>query len=259
LNNLLSTKSNTILLATVLLTGTIVLLTPSFMADAQAKPYYGQDNNYNKQYIKNVNIKSIKCNNISVNVNGLELDVLPPVLANLLQGDEAERGTSSYESNGYGGQQSGYDNNKEDFKFVCINNNNNTIAGPDNPASLPSPPSPPETNANLIVIKHVINDNDGTATASDFLMSPQTFNIFQGGCTQGTNPTFYPSFPASESGTNVPLLVNDQGICYSVSEGHNPSEIGEYEASSEGCIDIIMPSETKTCTWTNNDIPNTSN
>ena len=78
---------------------------------------------------KDVSVKSIKCNNVNVNVNGLELNVLPPSLANLLQGDEGDNGASSYGSNGYGnggsyGGQSGYDNS---FKFVCINNNNNTV------------------------------------------------------------------------------------------------------------------------------------
>jgi len=110
--------------------------------------------------------------------------------------------------------------------------------------------------ANLIVKKHVINDNGGNATSSVFTMSPQTFDTFQGGCTQGVNPTFYPSFKGSESGTNFHLHVNNEGSCYSVSEGYNPSTIGEYEASHDGCIAVIKPGETKTCTWTNNDSPN---
>lgn len=110
--------------------------------------------------------------------------------------------------------------------------------------------------ANLIVKKHVINDNGGNATSSDFTMSPQTFDTYQGGCTQGVNPTFYPSFKGSESGTNIQLHVNNEGSCYSVSEGYNPSTIGEYETSHDGCIAVIKPGETKTCTWTNNDSPN---
>jgi hypothetical protein len=42
---------------------------------AQAEPYYGMDSYDKKSNRKDVNAKSIKCNNINVNVNGLELDI----------------------------------------------------------------------------------------------------------------------------------------------------------------------------------------
>ena len=128
-------KVNAIFLVTVLIAGTIAVSSPSFMAGAQAEPYYGMDNNYDKKSNgKDVSVKAIKCNNINVNVNGLELNVLPPVLSGLVgseaqASDEGERGASSYGSgNGgsYGGGQSSSDG---DFKFVCINNNNNTVVG----------------------------------------------------------------------------------------------------------------------------------
>jgi Thrombospondin type 3 repeat len=79
-------------------------------------------------------------------------------------------------------------------------------------------PFPPERSATLIVRKHVINDDGGTGTASDFTMMPQTFDIFQGGCGLSGIPKFYPHFPGSESGTSVQLLVNNEGSCYGVSE-----------------------------------------
>ena len=45
-------------------------------ASAQAEPYYsGMDNNYKKFDKKNVSVKSIKCTNININVNGLELNL----------------------------------------------------------------------------------------------------------------------------------------------------------------------------------------
>jgi hypothetical protein len=126
LNKIVSTKSNAIFIAIVLVLGTLATISPSFMVGAQAEPYYGMENNYKKSNGKDVSVKSIKCNNVNVNVNGLELNVLPPALANLLSsGDEGERGTASYGSGG----QSSYDNNI--FKFVCINNNNNTVVGVD--------------------------------------------------------------------------------------------------------------------------------
>jgi len=121
-----STKISAAFLAAVLFTGTIALSFPSFMADVQAEPYYGMDRD-KKSNGKDVNVKSVKCNNINVNVNGLELNLTSvPFLGGLLAseaGENGEKGTGSY---GSGGQQSHYD---KDFKFVCINNNNNTVVG----------------------------------------------------------------------------------------------------------------------------------
>ena len=126
-------KTSAIFLVIVLVTGTITLMHPSFMAGAQAQPYYGQDNNYDKKSDKkDVSVKNVKCNNVNVNVNGLELNTTTvPFLNNLLTsegqdgyGDDSSYGSGSY---GVGGQQSGYDKNNNNFKFVCINNNNNTV------------------------------------------------------------------------------------------------------------------------------------
>ena len=52
--------------------------------------------------------------------------------------DEGQYDASSYGSNGYGGQQSAYDNNS--FKFVCINNNNNTVVEEKEEPPTPIPP-----------------------------------------------------------------------------------------------------------------------
>ncbi|HEX7257038.1 MAG TPA: hypothetical protein VF242_03170 [Nitrososphaeraceae archaeon] len=134
-----TTKDNilSLILATVLVAGTIALSSLSFMtADAQSESYYGMDKDR-----KDVNSKSIKCNNVNVNINGLELNVLPPTLANVLaQDDEGEISVGSYGS--YGDGQSSYDN-KNSFKFVCINNNNNTVVVGEEP---PVPPVPPVVN-----------------------------------------------------------------------------------------------------------------
>jgi len=117
------------------------------MGGAQAEPYsYGMENNYKKSNGKDVSVNSIKCNNVNVNVNGLELNVLPPALSNLLaseaqESDEGKRGASSYGSGGgsYGSGQSGSD---KDFKFICINNNNNTVVGVDEDEEPPTPIPP---------------------------------------------------------------------------------------------------------------------
>ena len=122
-------------LAFILVTGTIALSSPSSMRDVQAQQGYdGIDNNYENDYGKdnsykskdNKIVKKVNCNNINVNLNGLELSGLPPSLAGLLNGGEGD--VNSYGSyDGSEVQQSGYDNNNNNFKFVCINNNNNTV------------------------------------------------------------------------------------------------------------------------------------
>jgi hypothetical protein len=87
----------------------------------------------------------------------------------------------------------------------------------------------------LIVIKHVINDDGGTAVASDFTMS-----------VTGTSPN-PASFPGVESpGTTVTLGAGS----YSVEES---SSLGYTETKSADCSGTMTFGDTKTCTITNND------
>lgn len=135
MSKIVSTKTNAIFLAAILIAGTIAAISQSFIIGAQAQEYYGMERDYKKLDKKDVSVKSIKCNNVNVNVNGLELNVLPPSLDSLLSsGDEGERGAASYGSGG----QSGYDNNS--FKFICINNNNNTVIGGEEVPEIPEIP-----------------------------------------------------------------------------------------------------------------------
>jgi hypothetical protein len=152
-----TTKASAVFLATVLLAGTIALSAPSFMIGlAQAQPYYGggMDNSYGddrKSYgmddkrdksKDSVNVKKIKCNNINVNVNGIELNVTSfPFLKGLEDDDkdssEAKYGDASYGNGGSYGSGGSYgdrhsDKDKDDFSFVCINNNNNEVVSAPN-------------------------------------------------------------------------------------------------------------------------------
>ena len=159
-------------LAIILVIGTITLFSPSFMIGVQAQQYYGADNNYKKSYGKDVTVKSVKCNNINVNVNGFEIDALPPALSTLLTGGEADDNSYSYGSgNGnYGSESSG---SEIDFRFICINNNNNTVIEAEEEPPIPlTPPVPPEpetceecftTNLNTIEISRLLSP---TATVS---------------------------------------------------------------------------------------------
>ena len=88
----------------------------------------------------------------------------------------------------------------------------------------------------LTVIKHVINDNGGTAAASAFTMTVDD---------PGTNP---PSFAGAESpGTT---LTVDPGA-YNVTESGPSGYAASFSADCSGSIAI---GQTKTCTVTNNDI-----
>jgi Prealbumin-like fold domain len=90
--------------------------------------------------------------------------------------------------------------------------------------------------AKLIVIKHVINDNGGTATAANFALD-----------SGGANDT-PDNFPGAEApGTEVTL---DAGA-YNVTET-GPS--GYTASFSAYCSGSIANGQTKTCTVTNNDI-----
>jgi hypothetical protein len=90
--------------------------------------------------------------------------------------------------------------------------------------------------SNLIVIKHVVNDNGGTASASDFTMS-----------VTGSSPS-PASFAGAESpGTTVALNAGS----YSVGES-GPS--GYASSFSADCTGTMSAGQTKTCTVTNNDV-----
>jgi Prealbumin-like fold domain len=89
----------------------------------------------------------------------------------------------------------------------------------------------------LIVVKHVINDNGGTATAANFTLT------IGGVVAQGGN-----SFPGSEAGTDKLVTTGS----YSVSEA---GPAGYLSTFSSGCSGTISAGQTVTCTVTNNDTP----
>ena len=96
--------------------------------------------------------------------------------------------------------------------------------------------STPISTSKLIVIKQVVNDNSGTAAASDFTMSVTGTNV---------SPA---SFPGEESpGTMVALDAGDYNVTESGPSGYTAS-------FSADCTGAIAIGETKTCTVTNDDI-----
>jgi hypothetical protein len=91
--------------------------------------------------------------------------------------------------------------------------------------------------ANLIVIKEVINDDGGTASAGDFTMSVED---------EGTNPADFPG--AGTPGTTVQVDPGPYTVTESGPAGYVPT-------LSPDCAGTIAAGETKTCTITNNDLP----
>ena len=88
----------------------------------------------------------MKCNNINVNVNGLTLDVFPPFLG----GGEvaADAVEPSTDASSFADSGSNDKTEFNDFRFICINNNNNTVVAaeePVPPVEPVEPPGPPET------------------------------------------------------------------------------------------------------------------
>jgi hypothetical protein len=161
---------------------------------AQAQPYYGgggMDNSYDddrKSYGKDdnrdkskdsVNVKKIKCNNINVNVNGIELNVTSfPFLNGVADDDkdssEGKYGDASYRSDGSYGNGGSYgdrnsDKDKDDFSFVCINNNNNVVVSAPNVTDGADEKGCEECFADLTVdLKVILNE----ALAEGFSIGP---------------------------------------------------------------------------------------
>ena len=117
----------------------------------------------------------------------------------------------------------------------CNDKSTNNIANSGGVLDLTTQPR-----STITVIKHVINDNGGTAQASDFTMTLST-------C---TNPADIATFPGSESGTTEAV---PPGQCFNVGEvAPGPTF---YDTTETGdCTNVVLNvGDQKTCTITNND------
>ena len=94
--------------------------------------------------------------------------------------------------------------------------------------------------ATLTVVKHVVNDNGGGATAAQWTMA-----------VTGGSPS-PATFAGSETGIAVTILAN---AGYAVAESGGPA--GYTAASSAACANAsgLAPGATATCTITNDDRP----
>ena len=155
---------------------------------------YGKDNN---NYYKSkdsssnsVNIKKVKCNNINVNLNGIDVNIGAPNGNGPIteaQAAEDERlesnsfGSDSRSGNNY--VRDGHSDYDTDFRFVCINNNNNTVvAVNETTPELPEPLTCEECFTENLTVEQVNNISD--------VLSPSDFRNLEGLCEFLSNSTF---------------------------------------------------------------------
>ena len=162
------------------------------------------------------------------------------------EGDEAIT-SAGVEPGSYTLSEDGHPGYAQDGDWVCVDNatteafpvtggNQVTLASGD---KVTCTVTNNDIQPQLTVIKHVINDDGGSATASDFTMQ-----------VTATNPDD-DAFPGAESpGTTIGL---DAGT-YSVDEAAFP---GYSKSLSADCSGTIAIGESKTCTITNDDQPAT--
>ena len=185
------TKTNAVILATVLVAGIIALSYPSYMVGAQAQEYgmdqrynnyepeYGQDNQYNsyepqygqdygmdsydkKPYGKDnsydkssVTVKKNKCNNINVFLNGdISVSPISDLGALATDAQAKDEGANGNDGRGNDGRSSGHDSNSG---FVCINKNTNIdkSAAPEEPGE--EPPTDPDCTAGVACFVSTLN------------------------------------------------------------------------------------------------------
>ncbi len=129
-----TTKISSVFLATVLIAG-MIAASPSLMTNALAQmDNYRDGNDYRDSKGKDVSVQKIDCSNTNVNVNGFELNVLPPELTGLASA-QTQSGDEARDSNGFGSgdRNNGPSGHDKSGGVLCIskNNNNNVGAGDD--------------------------------------------------------------------------------------------------------------------------------
>ncbi len=211
-----------------------------YKSDYKKDYSYGNDRDYDKSKKdrKSTSIKKLDCNNINVNVNGLELDVFPPFLGEDLAA-EAQEGTTGPSS--LGGNRADGGSEINDFRFICINNNNNN-----NIVSGEGEPIPPRQTGNLNVDKLVLceDERNGDSTLSVQqaavldcnrileIITEDQFNIQVTG-----NDPQPSSFAGSDPGTIVRLGAGN----YQVTETPDASVATEVADLQTDVTEIIGP------------------
>ena len=135
---------------------------PDYGTDSYGQKAYGNDD-YKSQYSSygkddrkddrekakdSVSIKKVKCNNINLNLNGLNITSGGSANGGANGGaNDAADASDSISANGYGNddRKKKVVDKKDGFTFVCINNNNNNVTVSNVTGGVPTPtPTPVE-------------------------------------------------------------------------------------------------------------------
>jgi hypothetical protein len=177
---------------------------------------------YNKDNSNNVSLKKLKCNNINANLNNINASFGSPIPSDdteggtngeslAAQGDEAISANSLM--NGANNGDRSFVDRENNFAFVCLNNNNNIVAGEGNAT---------EPTGTLAVTKTVTctprDTLPATAAACQTFLS-NTLPSFYDITVSGNNPN-----PSEFAGSNDPVVVTLGAGNYEVSEDR-PNEV----------------------------------
>jgi hypothetical protein len=134
---------------------------PDYGTDSYGQKAYGNDD-YKSQYSSygkddrkddrekakdSVSIKKVKCNNINLNLNGLNITSGGSANGGANGGaNSAADASDSISANGYGNddRKKKVVDKKDGFTFVCINNNNNNVTVSNVSGGAPTPTTPVE-------------------------------------------------------------------------------------------------------------------
>jgi hypothetical protein len=136
-------KTISLFLSTILLIGTITTFYPSYslsINEVNAIPDYKKDKK--------------ECINFNLNLNSLDVDVIPESLSNILAEQAQAEGAADIGTGTFGNGEERFGYKDQDFAFVCINNNDNEQIINDNNSPSPPPPTTPIT-ASLTVNKEI--------------------------------------------------------------------------------------------------------
>lgn len=123
-------------------------------------------------------------------------------------------------------------------------NHPNNPPTPDNPPTSDNPP-PSAKSATLRVIKHVINDNGGTATAYIFTLRVKSSGFFGSAEVAGS-----PASGVESPGTSYTLSAGSYKVSEDASGGYTAKFSGDCDSNGKVTLEN---GDNKTCTITNND------
>ncbi len=135
--------------------------------------------------------------------------------------------------------------NDDTAELITPNTTSTSTNPPNNPPALDNPPPPSTKSTTLRVVKHVINDNGGTATAYIFTLRVKSSGFFSSTEVEGS-----PAPGVAAPGTTYTLPAGVYKVSEDASGGYTAKFSGDCD--SKGKV-TLENGDNKTCTITNND------